>query len=125
MMLFTFGIELALRPTLGPDEVPDRAPVSYASARTLAVEAHAEGCGGGEDDDEAIYDVNRGLLSDEPMDPEAEPEGTGPARRRYVRPSSNAVVGGVSAGAIEGVTMTLVTDVTDVTARRRRRHPAL
>ena len=77
MMLFTFGIEVALRPSLGPTD-----------------------------------NVNRALLSEESMDPEAEAEGTGPARRRYVRPGSNAI----------GTTKTLVTDVT---ARRRRRNPAL
>lgn len=110
MILFTFGIEVALRPSLGPHEVPERRLVSYVSARMASNEAHAAccGCAGG---DEAPYNVNRALLSEESMDP----EGTGPARRRYVRPGSNAI----------GTTTTLVTDVTDVTARRRRRNPAL
>jgi hypothetical protein len=100
IMLLTFGIDLALRPTLGPDDVPDREP--FAFRLPLAIEvAYVSHCGRDEDPSEREYDANRALLSDEPMDPEIEPEGTGPARRRYVRPDPRDIR---SSGVIHGTT---------------------
>jgi hypothetical protein len=82
ILLFVLGIDRALQPTLGPDEVPDREPWTWSSPRPLHLVSSGP-CGG---DLAAPYDVNRALLSDEPTDPdlEPEPEGEGPARRRYV-----------------------------------------
>jgi len=59
------------------------------------------------------YDVDRALRSDESTRPEdLEPEGEGPARRRYVRDDPDQ-------GVLRG-TVSLVRDVTDVSVRQRR-----
>lgn len=98
IMLLSLGIDHTLRPTLLPDEVPERELRSYGSSRVIDRTGHS-GCGGDEDRDH--YDVNRALVSDEPMDGEPEPEGTGPARRRYVRPDPHAIISG---GVVRGTT---------------------
>ena len=60
------------------------------------------------------YDVDKALRSDEPTNAELEPEGEGPARRRYVRPDPD-----------EGIIRASIALVREPAAlnRRPRRHP--
>jgi hypothetical protein len=109
--------DLAMRPTLGPDEVEpvaiDLAPVRRMQLGGLMM------WDDGHHDPAPDYDVNAALRSDESTRPEDLEEGSGPGRRRYVRDDPNA-------GMIAGTT-TLVTDTTELelsAASRRRRHPA-
>ena len=123
VMLFTFVIDLALRPTLGPDEFPEREPFAFRLPRPFDFGQASHGCGAST----PSYDVNRALRSGEapwwesdPEGPEVDPE-SNPTRRRCVRPEPRVVR---SRGVIEGRT-TLVTDVGGDRVRSRRRHPAL
>ena len=79
------GIDLASRPTLGPDvDVQAREPYIWSGRPRFDLES---GCAIHDgSSEERTYDVNAALRSDEPMGPDVEPEGEGPARRRYVRP---------------------------------------
>lgn len=113
------GIDIASRPTLGPTyaEEPTVAAPPYTTMRFDKPAAYEMGELADRDMDRA--DVNATLRSDEPTTAESESEGSGPARRRYVRPDpSDAVIKG---------TTTLVTDTAGIRegSRRRRRDPAL
>jgi hypothetical protein len=116
LMLLTYGIDVALRPKLGPDVEEPEAQPAIMLRQVLFLDG-ANACG--HDDDEHEYDVNRALLSDEPMDGIVEPEGTGPARRRYVRPDPRDFL---VVGNIPGTT-TLVRN--SLVREQPRRHPAL
>jgi hypothetical protein len=116
VMLFTFVIDLALRPTLGPDEFPEREPFAFRLPRPFDF-GQVVHCGGAS---EPSYDVNRALRSDEWW--EVDPDDN-PSRRRSVRPQPDPRIVH-SSGVIEGRT-TLVTDVGGDRVRSRRRHPAL
>ena len=94
--------ERAMRPVLGPDvdepELVDRAPITrmQMGGMVLAAEHHA--------DEARADDVDQALRSDESTRPEdLEPEGEGPARRRYVRDDPDR-------GILRG-TVSLVRDV--------------
>lgn len=110
-VLLAGAADVAMRPTLGPDDEPeaverDTVVRMQMGGLVLASEPH-EG-------EPRPYDVDRALRSDESTRPEdLEPEGEGPARRRYVRDDPDD-------GLIRG-TVSLVRDVTDVSVRQRRR----
>jgi hypothetical protein len=103
--------DLAMRPVLGPDDEPE------AVVRDTVVRMQMGGLAFASEphqDEPGFYDVDRALRSDESTRPEdLEPEGEGPARRRYVRDDPDK-------GIIRG-TVSLVRDVTDVSVRQRRR----
>ena len=119
-MLLTLVIDLALRPTLGPDEFPEREPFAFRMPRPLDF-GPIDACG----TTEPIFNVNQLLRAGEPMAWEVEPEDVeldgNPSRRRSVRPDPHDAR---SSGVIQGTT-TLVSDVGGVRERRRLRHPAL
>lgn len=104
-------LDLATRPTLGPDVTetePYRATVVHMRMGEVALSSGP--CG----DESRPYDVDRALRSDEHTRAEdLEPEGEGPARRRYVRDDPDQ-------GIIRG-TISLVRPVSDVSVRQRRR----
>ncbi len=102
----------AMRPELRPDidepETVERAPIVRMQMGGMVLTApHSDG-------EPRAYDVDQALRSDESTRPEdLEPEGEGPARRRYVRDDPNQ-------GVIRG-TVSLVRDITDLSVRQRRR----
>ncbi|MDB4938844.1 MAG: hypothetical protein JWP87_5816 [Labilithrix sp.] len=108
-------VDLATRPTLGPDD--DAPAIDREPARMTRM-------GGSWFDDpddhreKPGYDVNAALRSDESTRPEDIEEGSGPGRRRYVADDPDV-------GIVRGTTA-LVTDTLELTVNassRRRRHP--
>ncbi|HSO31700.1 MAG TPA: hypothetical protein VLT33_04275 [Labilithrix sp.] len=119
-VLLALGLGLGLRPELGPDDAPE-VPASFVEVaptpRWLLRLAPPASSNAGDDLDPERepppYDLGRALRSDEPEDGEPVPEGTGPARRRYVGPDP-MTAGGTLRGRIF-----FVSD------RRLRRYPSL
>jgi hypothetical protein len=113
-LLLVGAVDVATRPTLGPDDDPEPVPRDTLVRMQMGGLVLASEPDEGEHDEPWPYDVDRALRSDESTRPEdLEPEGEGPARRRYVRDDPDK-------GIIRG-TISLVRDVTDVSVRQRRR----
>lgn len=107
------AFDVASRPVLGPDV--DDEVVLDAPAQIMQLERpwQAEVMGALVFEPRR-YDVDHALRSDEPMTGDTQPEGAGPARRRYVRPDPDE-------GIIHATT-TLVVAPAPLN-RRPRRHP--
>jgi hypothetical protein len=89
------GFEVATRPVLAPDDDPPDRYTLEAPVWPEPFVAMAMGTMSLKDEDD--YDVGAALRSDEPTSGDLEPEGEGPARRRYVRPDPS---GGIIRGTI-------------------------
>jgi hypothetical protein len=110
-VLLAAMVDLATRPTLGPDLADTEVARDTTVTMRMGELAFASGP---HHDEPRPYDVDQALRSDEPTRPEdLEPEGHGPARRRYVRDDPDQ-------GIIRG-TISLVRAVTDISVRQRRR----
>jgi hypothetical protein len=103
------AFDLASRPELGADDAEPVARERLISMRSHGIDfGPVTGCGS------SRYDVSYALRSDESTRPgDLEPEGSGPARRRYVRDDPDE-------GIIRG-TVSLVSGGSEVSARQRRR----
>jgi hypothetical protein len=103
--------DVATRPVLGPDVVDEpTAALPLIMMKRTDLFVAATHCGG--DPGRPWYDVDRALRPDEPMIGEPpDPEGEGPARRRYVLPDPDE-------HTIIKAHVSLVTDTTGVSVRR-------
>lgn len=110
--MLALTIDLGTRRRLGPNEPSDPTTRDWIVPTRTVCDLGASS--GPHDDGPGRYDVDRALRSDESTRAEdVEPEGLGPARRRYVLEDAAPV----------RVSITLVRDVSGITLRRSRRFP--